>query len=195
MREQEKEAVTGFALAVFVLLIVAATCRADDAADEVAAIQEQCLAKNNELRAARGLRAHRLNAALNAAAQDHARFMARAGSMNHYSNGGPSGRAARHGFGAGVRENIAYGYQTVQVVFGVWYGSGGHYANMMSATTDAGFGLAYGQGGTPYWCAVYGTPPAEPSEGEPEQSPPASVSPETYVPRPGLFGWLFGRRR
>lgn len=177
-------------------LVASAIVWGDDAdADaEVKAIQEQCLARNNELRSVRGLRPHVLNAKLCAAAQDHAQFMARSRSMDHYSNGGPSGRAARHGFGAGVRENIAYGYQTVQVVFGVWHGSSGHYANMMSATTDAGFGLAYG-GGTPYWCAVYGTPPAEPSDEEPEPSQPAGASPETRVLRPGWLGWLFGRRR
>lgn len=174
-------------------LVAAAIVYGDDEVAEIAEIQRQCLAKNNELRAARGLRPHVLNTALNAAAQDHAKYMARTGSMGHYSNGGPSGRAARHGFGAGVRENIAYGYQTVQVVFGVWHGSGGHYANMMSATTDAGFGLAYGAGGTPYWCAVYGAPPADPPADKPAQEP-ASVSPETTVQRPGLFGWLFGRR-
>lgn len=193
MKEDFREALNGFAIAVVAALLVAAFCRADDADDEIAEIQRQCLARNNELRAARGLRPHRANAALNAAAQDHAAFMAKTGSFSHYSNGGPGGRAAKHGFGAGVRENIAYGYQSVQIVFGVWHGSGGHYANMMSATTDAGFGLAYGAGGTPYWVAVYGTPPPIPDDAPPAETP-ANVSPETTVQRPGLFGWLLRRR-
>ena len=120
MREDLKEIGTSVAVFIAVALVASALCRADDAADEIAAIQEQCLAKNNELRAARSLRPHRLNSALNAADQDHAQYMARTGSMSHYSNGGPGGRAARHGFGAGVRENIAYGYQSVRIVFGVW---------------------------------------------------------------------------
>ena len=198
MREDLREAGTGLALAIAVLLIVAAACRADDAADEIAAIQEQCLQKNNELRAARGLRPHKLNAALNAAAQDHAAYMARTGSFGHYSNGGPGGRAARHGFGAGARENIACGQQTVAIVFDKWHGSRGHYANMMSATREAGFGLAYSVHGTPVWCALYGTSPdpaTESSDEQPAPSPPSTGSQQQTSPqRPGILGWILGRR-
>lgn len=165
----------------------------DDAAAEIAAIQESMLAKNNSLRAARGLRAHKASAALMAAAQDHATFMARSRLFSHYSNGGPGGRAAKHGFGAGVLENIGYGYASVDRVFSGWHASGGHYSNMMSATSEAGFGLCYSANGTPYWVAVYGTPPAAPVDAPPDDSP-ANVSPETTVPRLGVFGWLFRRR-
>lgn len=159
--------------------------------DDLSEVQSQMLSRNNEIREARSLKPHRSNPHLMAAAQDHASYMARTRSFSHYSNGGPSGRAARHGFAAGVRENIAYGYQTVAATFGIWTNSGGHYANLMSGTSDAGFGVAYSTDGTPYWVAVYGTPPAEPVEQEPEQ--PADVSPETVPYRPRFLGWL--RRR
>lgn len=126
------------------------------------------LARNNELRQARGLRPHRINPALTKAAQDHAAYMARTRVFSHYSNGGPGGRAVRHGFGSGVRENIGYGYGNVENMFSTWFNSSGHWANMMSNTADAGFGYAVSPDGTPYWVAVYGTAPAgqEPKEEE-----------------------------
>lgn len=117
------------------------------------------LARNNQLRQNRGLRPHRINPALTKAAQDHAAYMARTRVFSHYSNGGPGGRAVRHGFGAGVMENIGYGYGNVEHAFSGWYNSSGHWANMMSNTSDAGFGYAVSPDGTPYWVAVYGTAP------------------------------------
>lgn len=194
MKEDFREALNGFAIAVVAALLVAAFCRADDEADGVAAIQEAMLAKNNALRAARGLRPHAASEQLNAAAQDHATYMARTGVFSHYANGGPGGRAAKHGFGAGVLENIGCGYASVDAVFRKWNSSGGHHDNMMSRTSQAGFGICYSSEGTPYWVAVYGTPPAVPVDAPPAETP-ANVSPETTVQRPGLFGWLFGRRK
>lgn len=120
---------------------------------------QKMLSRNNQLRQARGLRPHRINPALTKAAQDHAAYMARTRVFSHYSNGGPGGRASKHGFGSGVLENIGYGYGNVETVFSGWHNSGGHYANMMSGTTDAGFGYAVSPDGTPYWVAVYGTAP------------------------------------
>ncbi|MGE3776227.1 MAG: CAP domain-containing protein [Pirellulaceae bacterium] len=121
----------------------------------------QMLSRNNQLRRSRGLWAHRLHPALTQAAQDHANYMARTHDFNHYSNAGPSGRAFRYGFRGGVLENIAMGYGDVATTFYGWQTSGGHWANMTSQTTDAGFGYAVSQSGTPFWVAVYGTAPAE----------------------------------
>jgi len=117
------------------------------------------LARNNQLRQARGLRPHRINPALTKAAQDHAAYMAKTRVFSHYANGNPTGRATRHGFGAGVLENIGYGYGNVDNAFSGWFNSGGHRASMMSNTSDAGFGYAQSPDGTPYWVAVYGTAP------------------------------------
>jgi hypothetical protein len=119
-------------------------------------ILRACWLKNCELRASRGLRPHALNERLCAAAQDHANWMAANHSMQHYSNAGPFGRAVRYGFRRGVQENIAYGYGSVDSAFSAWVNSGGHYANMMSGTSSAGFGCAVSSNGTLYWCAVYG---------------------------------------
>jgi hypothetical protein len=52
------------------------------------------------------------------------------------------------------------GQGNVPNVFNTWQNSGGHWASIISNTTDAGFGYALGRGGTPYWVAVYGTAPA-----------------------------------
>jgi len=117
------------------------------------------LARNNQLRQNRGLRPHRINPALTKAAQDHAAYMAKTRVFSHYANGGPGGRAVRHGFGSGVLENIGYGYGNVENMFSTWTNSSGHWANMMSNTSDAGFGFALSPNGTPYWVAVYGTAP------------------------------------
>lgn len=117
------------------------------------------LARNNQLRQSRGLRPHRISPSLTKAAQDHAAYMAKTRVFSHYANGGPGGRAVRHGFGSGVLENIGYGYGNVENMFTTWTNSGGHWANMMSNTSDAGFGYAQSPDGTPYWVAVYGTAP------------------------------------
>src|SRR5262245_35396098 len=67
------------------------------------------LVRNNNIRRRVGLRPHRMNPALAAAAQDHANYMARTGQFSHYTNLGPQGRANKYGFSGGVLENIATG--------------------------------------------------------------------------------------
>jgi uncharacterized protein YkwD len=114
------------------------------------------LARNNSTRTSRGMRPMSLSARLTAAAQNHANYMARTGSFSHYTNGGPQGRVAAHGFRGGVRENIAMGQPSVESAFNTWTASGAHYANMMSHSDVAGFGYAVGSNGQAYWVAVYG---------------------------------------
>jgi uncharacterized protein YkwD len=114
------------------------------------------LGRNNALRGRLGLRPHRINPELTKAAQDHAVYMARTGSFSHYSNGGPQGRALRWGFRGMVRENIAWGQHNVDAAFNSWQNSSGHYASIVSNTTEAGFGYAVGRDGRGYWVAVYG---------------------------------------
>jgi len=122
------------------------------------------LVRNNNIRRRVGLRPHRMNPALAAAAQDHANYMARTGQFSHYTNLGPQGRANKYGFGGGVLENIATG-GGVDTAFSMWVASGAHYASMVSNTTDAGFGYAVGPGGATYFVGIYGTG----STGETEQ--------------------------
>jgi uncharacterized protein YkwD len=126
------------------------------------------LRRSNLIRQGVGLRPHRMNPALTKAAQDHANYMAQTGQFSHYVNGGYQGRAHKHGFRGGVLENIAMGMGTVDHAFSVWHASGGHYASIVSGTTEAGFGYAIGPGGTPYWVGVYGNPAEGDTIGETE---------------------------
>lgn len=121
------------------------------------------LRRSNQIRRNVGLRPQRINPALTKAAQDHANYMASTGSFSHYTNGGYQYRAHKFGFRGGVRENIASGFRTVDDAFNTWQGSGGHYASIVSGTSEAGFGYAVGQNGATYWVGVYGSP----AEGDP----------------------------
>ncbi|MDX1945939.1 MAG: CAP domain-containing protein [Pirellulaceae bacterium] len=127
------------------------------------------LRRNNEIRRGVGLRPHRMNPALTKAAQDHANYMAQTGQFSHYVNGGHQYRANKYGFRGGVRENIAMGTGSVAGAFGMWQNSGGHYASIVSGTTEAGFGYAVGPNGTPYWVGVYGSPAQGDVTGESEE--------------------------
>ena len=124
------------------------------------------LTRNNNIRRRIGLRPHRMNPALAAAAQDHANYMARTGQFSHYTNGSPQSRANKYGFGGGVLENIATGGGP-DTAFSMWQGSGAHYASIVSNTTDAGFGYAVGSNGATYFVGIYGT--GSPGAGETEE--------------------------
>jgi uncharacterized protein YkwD len=128
------------------------------------------LRRNNEIRRRLGLPPHRINPALTKAAQDHANYMARTGDFQHYSNGGPQGRAFKYGFRGSVRENIAYNYRTVEDAFSVWQGSSGHYASIVSGTTEAGFGYAVSASGAVYYVGVYGNAADGDEVGEDEET-------------------------
>ncbi len=127
------------------------------------------LRRNNDIRRRVGLFPHRINPALTAAAQDHANYMARTGQFSHYVNGGPQYRAQKFGFRGGVRENIAYGTQSVDGAFNMWQGSGAHYASIVSGTTEAGFGCAVSPSGQVYWVGVYASPTSVDRIGETEE--------------------------
>ncbi|HEY2410991.1 MAG TPA: CAP domain-containing protein [Pirellulaceae bacterium] len=124
------------------------------------------LTRNNNIRRRNGLRPHRMNPALAAAAQDHANYMARTGQFSHYTNGSPQSRANKYGFGGGVLENIATGGGP-DTAFSMWQNSGAHYASIVSNTADAGFGYAVGPGGATYFVGIYGT--GSPGAGETEE--------------------------
>lgn len=126
------------------------------------------LRRSNLIRRNVGLRAQRINPALTKAAQDHANYMASTGDFSHYTNGGYQYRAQKYGFKGGVRENIAAGFGTVDATFNTWQASGGHYASIVSGTSEAGFGYAVGRNGGTYWVGVYGSPAQGDEAGEDE---------------------------
>ena len=126
------------------------------------------LRRSNLIRRNVGLKSQRINPALTKAAQDHANYMAATGDFSHYTNGGYQYRAQKYGFRGGVRENIAAGFGTVDATFNTWQASGGHYASIVSGTTEAGFGYAIGPNGGTYWVGVYGSPAEGDVAGEEE---------------------------
>jgi uncharacterized protein YkwD len=90
------------------------------------------------------------------AAQDHANYMAATGNFSHYSNGGPAGRTQRYGYPYAASENIAMGQQSVYEAFQGWRSSSGHWANITSGASEAGFGFAISPNGACYWVGMYG---------------------------------------
>jgi uncharacterized protein YkwD len=118
------------------------------------------LAEHNRLRAANGLPAYRASPALDATAQRHADYMAARNELTHSEPGAdPFQRIRTAGYPEGS-ENIAWNYRSPEDATRGWTGDRGHRANVLSARwTDAGFGVAYGRNGDPYWCADYGARP------------------------------------
>ena len=136
------------------------------------------LRRNNDVRRRLGLRPHRINPTLTKAAQDQANYMAQTGQFSHYVNGSPQSRASKYGFRGGVLENIACGTRSVSSTFGMWEGSGGHYASIVSGTTDAGFGYAIAPNGQCYWVGMYSNPAKGDAAGETEEQVAAALEAE-----------------
>ena len=127
------------------------------------------LRRNNEIRRGVGLWPHRMNPALTKAAQDHANYMARSGDFQHYSNGGPQGRAlalrlswrraGKHRLESTGNKRCFRGLdqQRARIT-----------PRSLSSTTDAGFGYAVGANGSTYWVGVYANPAQGDEVGEVE---------------------------
>lgn len=113
--------------------VVISAASPGDFAAERALILEQ----TNALRAANGLAPLRLNIALDEIAQDWSTQQARAGAMSHR----PSFTGMYPAGWRSAGENVAAGYAPSSVV-GAWAQSPGHRANMLSAATDIGIGVA-----------------------------------------------------
>lgn len=118
-------------------------------ADPLTLVRNQLLDLHNAARVRNGADPLVFDDSLNTFAQEHAEWMTRLG-MWH----------SRMGF-SGFRtkgENIAMGYQTAEIATGKWMKSPGHRRNILNKRfTHVGFGLAKSSGGSPYWCAVFGS--------------------------------------
>jgi uncharacterized protein YkwD len=100
------------------------------------------LDQTNSLRAQYGLPPLRLNTTLHAWAQDWSQRQAAAMTMSHrpnFTSGYPAGWLS-------ASENVAAGYSASNVV-AAWAGSPGHRANLLSASTDIGIGVAVSSSG------------------------------------------------
>ena len=99
---------------------------------------------------------------LNAAAAQHAAWMAAHRSLSHTGPGGSTAvtRAAAQGYTGrsyAIAENIAYGQRTTTEVFNAWVASAGHRHNIDNAVyQDVGIGVATAADGARYWAVTFG---------------------------------------
>jgi hypothetical protein len=124
----------------------------------------------NAFRKAQALDAVNVNEALEAAARQFARYMAKTGKYGHTADGRqPSERAAAHGYEyCIVSENIAYqfrspGYPSASVLAEQfvegWKHSPEHRKYMVDpAVTQTGVGVAQGEGGRYFAVQMFGRP-------------------------------------
>lgn len=117
--------------------------------------QSVLLARINSLRRSQGLPAYSISAPLNAAANNHARWMARTGKVSHQQDDGtgPRTRAQNAGYSSNwVSENIYRGLRASALdAWNWWLGSPVHYAGITSPNYDnVGIGSASGEFGRAY---------------------------------------------
>jgi uncharacterized protein YkwD len=137
-------------------------------------------------RVAAGWPPFRSSVKLQAAAQGHVDLMAREGQMSHQLAGeGDLGErllGVRYAYLRGG-ENIARGQRSVAEVMAGWMKSPGHRANILGDFSEAGFAVAYGTDGLPYWCSVFGMPSIPAAIGA---TPPAYTLGSPEVTRDGV---------
>ncbi len=148
--------------------------------------QSVLLARINSLRRSQGLPAYSISAPLNAAADNHARWMARTGKVSHQQDDGtgPRTRAQNAGYSSNwVSENIYRGLRASALdAWNWWLGSPIHYAGITSPNYDnVGVGSASGEFGTAYVLVFgnsLGRAPASPaSAGQPPAGANAPAAP------------------
>ena len=99
-------------------------------------VQADLLARVNRLRQSMGLHAYTLHTALNAAAMNHATWLARTGISSHYQEdgSGPRARAPAAGYSSTwVSENYFFGLNAnIDRAWNFWLNSPAHYAGLVS---------------------------------------------------------------
>ena len=116
---------------------------------------------HNRVRAAHRRGPLAVSVALEAAAREHARDMARHRWMSHRGSdlSSPFRRMRAHGYAfRRAGENVAAGYATVDAVMRGWMFSPGHRANILGKFTEIGAACATDTNGTRYWCVTFGEP-------------------------------------
>lgn len=132
---------------------------------DLRAVREALLDRINAERRRAGRRALRLDAKLNAAAQEHAEDLLARGYFDHQSPEGKTVRDRAEDTGydwRAVGENIAEGQSSVDEVVTAWMRSSGHRRNILHPDyTEMGLGLALGrnrQGYDVLWVQTFGKP-------------------------------------
>ncbi|KAI9599324.1 CAP domain-containing protein [Syncephalis fuscata] len=108
----------------------------------------------NKFRAGKRLPPFAMHPVLNKAAQGHSQVQANNQRNEHSFPGEPELMQRCSIDGASwnyIRENIAYGQQTMKQAMDFWTNSPVHYENLVAKSTHFGSGLAIGSNGVPYW--------------------------------------------
>jgi len=127
----------------------------------VASLLRDVLERVNAERSARGLGPLTYDERLVLAAQRHSDDQALRGQMSHTGGDGSTlvVRIDRVGYSwSRLGENVAFGFPDAASVVDAWMSSPGHRANILSANTQFGLGLALGADGRSYWTQVFGSP-------------------------------------
>jgi len=122
---------------------------------------KEVLATHNRERAKAKLSPLSLDPKLTAAAEAHAKDMARQSKMTHEGSDGssPADRVKRQGYHyISVGENVAEGYQDVDELMRGWMESPHHRENILGNFSQAGIARTSDSEEKPYWCVVFGNP-------------------------------------
>lgn len=136
-------------------LALGLTAAAPAAAQSTATVTSSAIERLREYRTSAGLAPLRRDPRLDAAARQHALWIARTGRYGHTGQGGSrlTDRAAAHGYCyRGLAENIAYGIPTSEQVIDGWMSSPGHRRNTLMPTFRD-YGIAGANG---YWVMLIG---------------------------------------
>jgi uncharacterized protein YkwD len=118
------------------------------------------LVAHNAARAAAGLAPLVLDSTLCAAAQGHARQMARYGvAHDGIGDGTPEQRIKESGYMfREASENVAMGQRDAAAAVGDWMSDPPHRANVLGPYRHLGGGMATSKSGMNFWCCDYGSP-------------------------------------
>jgi LysM repeat protein len=157
--------------------------------------QNQILALVNQVRASYGQHPFEYNAALAAAAQNHANWMASTATYSHTGAGGstPQSRATAAGYQGYATENIVGGTDLTPRQGVIWWQNSAVHLNSMTSGRYIHVGIGFAQGhGQNFYVMVMGTPsdaPPPPTSSQGQQSQPLIVTP-IQISEPGPDGSL-----
>jgi uncharacterized protein YkwD len=130
-------------------------------APDLDALSDEVIEAHNQIRAEAKLPALTVSGKLRAAAQRHARDMAKRSKMTHEGSDGsrPLDRIKRAGYHyRRAAENVAAGRFSVDRLMKVWMDSPAHKRNILGSFSQIGVACATDEDGKRYWCVTFGFP-------------------------------------
>jgi uncharacterized protein YkwD len=146
-------------------VVAAADCddkeRGPSRGTDLEQVRETLLELHNQARAEVRLPSLAVNKKLEAAADGHARDMAKRHTMTHTGEDGssPTSRILAQGYPLKrCGENVAFGRYTLEKLMKGWIESPPHKANIFGNFSQIGVGYAVAEDGTAFWCVTFGLP-------------------------------------